>query len=212
MRFIRKGAPPDVIAELRRTPDATWQGVHGTQKERMRDALRIEHRGLCAYCNRRLPPGDRATIEHWRPRSAPGTDPFAWPDLLLVCEGDAGAERTCDKKRGARPLTLHPARRPPDVEQVVRCRADGRLHVDDESHRAELTALLGLDAPIVVKARKAAIDAVLGVALHGRRLPRSLAVYQADEGDLPPFPTLVLPWLRRRVAKEEAIRASRGRA
>jgi uncharacterized protein (TIGR02646 family) len=161
-----------------------------------------EQRGLCAYCTRSLADDSTTTVEHWRARSAPGTDPFAWEDLLAVCPGWAGSVQTCDRRRGNRPLALHPARPVPDVEQEVRFHADGRARVADE-HRHEVCEVLGLDAPLLVRARKQALDAVLAQL---RRVPPGelLAIYEAPDGRLPPFPTLALAVLRKAAARKQS--------
>lgn len=72
MLRIQKGPPPACIAELHRTPGATWQSVSGEQKDAMRRGLLAEQGHLCAYCMGRIT-NDRArcTVEHWRPRSDP---------------------------------------------------------------------------------------------------------------------------------------------
>lgn len=135
MLRIQKGPPPACIAELHRTPGATWQSVSGEQKDAMRRALLAEQGNLCAYCMGRIT-NDRArcTVEHWRPRSDPGTDPFHWPDLLAVCDGGSGRPRTeqhCDTYRGDATLTLHPAHPGQDVEEQVHYILDGRLECAD---------------------------------------------------------------------------------
>ncbi len=212
MRKIEKGSPPPVVAVLRRTPGATWASVHGDQKAEMRLVLGEEQRGLCAYCMARLPPGNRTTVEHWKPRSEADTDPFAWPDLLAVCEGGGGgaANPTCDRRRGDEPLNLHPARASPQVESLVRFKLDGRFRVTNTSYDQEVVDVLGLDAPLLVAARKEAIDAVVSRIQHARtgsrksrvqQLRRMLELYESPSGKLPPFPTAVVSLLRRALAK-----------
>lgn len=220
MRFIQKGPPPSVIAELRRTPDASWAGVAGDQKEAMRAALRVEQRGLCAYCNRRLPEGAKTSVEHWSARSDPQTDPFAWQDLLAVCEG-LGEGPTCDRRRGDESLRLHPARRPPDVEVAVRFYKDGRLRPADAQVEQECEQLLGLSDPVLVRARKEVANVVLErLAAAQARSAGDLArevrklreAFEANTGVLPPHPRVVVPLLDQAERRAEALKARpRGR-
>lgn len=205
MRFILKNTPPPVIRTLRNTAGAGWTSVHGDQKSEMRKALHAEQRGLCAYCMRKLPAASRTTVEHWKPRSAPTTDPFEWSDLLAVCEGK-GKAHTCDRRRGDSPLTLHPARRVPDVEAIVSFRLDGRLVVQDGTYEHDARTLLGLDDLLLTRSRKQAIDAVLqflGSKPTQTKLRAALSRFTKPEGDLPPFPTAIIPLLERAIRKAQ---------
>ncbi|MCK6503248.1 hypothetical protein L6R53_07610 [Myxococcota bacterium] len=209
MRRIQKGPPPAAIAELRRTPGATWVSVHGDQKAAMREAARREQRGLCAYCNQRVWVEGDATMEHWVPRSDPSCDPFAWEHLLLVCAGGQAAAPHCDRRRGDQPLTLHPARPVPDPEAAARYLADGRVTSADPGLERELDQVLGLNAPLLQQQRKHALTAVLDELRRDRSaagVRHLLAAYQREDGDLPPHPRAVLPTL------ERALRQAEGRA
>ena len=123
MLRIRKGSEPACLAELRRTPGATWEAVHGDQKAELRRAALLEQGFLCAYCMRRIgrtdPKGHPdADIEHWSPRAA-GGHLFSWPNLLAVCKGNFGGKAHCDKSKGDQPLSVHPAHPREDVEKLV---------------------------------------------------------------------------------------------
>jgi uncharacterized protein (TIGR02646 family) len=203
MRRVRKGAPPPVLADLRRTPGATWASVHGDQKEQLRDVAVREQGGLCAYCNQVLRGDSTTTIEHWRPRSDPATDEFAWEDMLAVCPGGTPKQPTCDRSRGKRPLTLHPARAVPDVEKIVRFRLDGQVNVDAK-YRHEVCEVLGLDAPLLVLNRKEAVDALLRVIDRSTANQRR-RLLDAWDTEPKPFPTLLRPLLARKVALDNAL-------
>lgn len=130
MRRFQKGPPPPVLAGLKREAKARrdreqaegavpgektdWDYVRGAEKAELRTAAVAEQQGLCAYCMRRITSDETTKMEHWRPRSDPATDHFLWADLLAVCPGGAGSmnddDRSCDERRGDRPLALHPAR------------------------------------------------------------------------------------------------------
>lgn len=164
MLRIHKRTPPACITTLQQTPGADWGSVTGEQKAEMRKALLDEQGHLCAYCMRRVSADPSAcTVEHWRPRSQAGTDPFHWPDLLLVCDGGgpgaAPAHQHCDRRRGNAPLTLHPAHPSQDVAALLAYEADGRIRETPEI-KSDITAL-NLNYTRLVTNRRQVMDVVL---------------------------------------------------
>ena len=215
MLQIKKGLPPACIAELHRTPGATWASVSGEQKEEMRRALLSEQGHLCAYCMRRLA-NDRGlcTVEHWRPRSDPGTDPFEWHDLLAVCDGNTGvaqAEQHCDKHRGDAPLLLHPAHPTVNVEERLRYQLDGRIECAD-------TAALNLNHRRLREGRKAVQDAIRMrcTTCSATEIRRLLIEWQGRDaaGRRKEYAGVALALLRQRLsyleAKSKRTRGTRG--
>lgn len=217
---ISKGPEPAAIQVLRQTPGATWKSVHDDQKAEMRAALLREQAGLCAYCMRRVR-GERdasgqvdMTVEHWAARSG-GADPFHWPDLLGVCRGKTGNDEHCDRARGDRALTLHPAR-PPAVDALVRHLGDRTVEIDarDSSgrlrrkgHDADLRTL-NLNAPGLRKDRREVVDAVLGRAAgaDATRLRALLSSWETPDaqGLRPEFAGVAAYLLRRALSRREA--------
>lgn len=162
MLRIVKRAPPDCIRVLRETPGADWGSVTGAQKAEMRAALLAEQGELCAYCMRRVDAAEHTcTVEHWRARSAPGTDPFTWSDLLAVCDGGGpGRDRRetyCDRFRGNAPLKQHPAHPTRDVERGVAYEADGTIVAEDAE-------ALNLNHATLMRNRRQVVDVVLQLA------------------------------------------------
>jgi uncharacterized protein (TIGR02646 family) len=156
LRIVKAGAP-DCVRALRETPGADWGTVTGAQKAEMRAALLAEQGHLCAYCMGRIE-ADACTVEHWRPRSAPDTDPFAWADLLAVCDGGgAGRDRRqthCDRHRGDAPLQDHPAHPIRDVEKSVGYDPDGTIRAAD-------AGALNLNHATLVRNRAQVVSAML---------------------------------------------------
>ncbi|MCB9705853.1 MAG: hypothetical protein H6711_28580 [Myxococcales bacterium] len=178
----------------------------------MRAALLAEQGHLCAYCMSRVHNDPhRCGVEHWRPRSDPGTDPFHWNDLLAVCDGNAGAPHVlqhCDKHRGDAPLTLHPASPAQNVEDRVAYRLDGRIECADAD-------ALNLNCRRLLENRRMVQDAVRQRCLNfdATALRQDLAEWSGvdAEGRRRPFAGVALALLRRRLeAVEKRSKRTRG--
>lgn len=165
MLNVKKGPEPRALAVLRATPGSDWSSVHADQKAEIRSAALQDQGGLCAYCTRTLPAAGPTTIEHWNARSS-GADPFRWRDLLVVCSGDLSGIRHCDRSRGNRRLTLHPADPAVDVEVLTNVRSDG--YMESNAAPADIVTLY-LNHPTLLRSRREVIDAVLS-RLKGAKL------------------------------------------
>lgn len=217
MRFIQKGTPPEVAVELR-ARKARWGEEGAGEKAILREAAIDEQRGLCAYCNGRLQRDHTTTLEHWRPRSEPNTEHFDWQHLFAVCPGGTPRIEHCDRSRRNKPLTLNPASRSPNTEQLVEYYDDGHVGSEDPDVEAELVKTLNLNAALLVRWRRATLDAIThelaaaesqgSQAAKQRAAKALLARYEAKTGDLPPYPLLVLPKIRA-VAKRVKARGAR---
>ena len=94
MKRIRKSeSEPQELAEYRKrfakAPALqTWERFKKDRKRRdpVKQRLRQDQRGLCAYCENSLVPDDES-VEHFRPKSANPALELDWPNLLLCCAG-----------------------------------------------------------------------------------------------------------------------------
>jgi hypothetical protein len=149
------------------------------------------------------------TIEHCEARGAAGP-PFDWTNLVAVCRGDLGGELHCDKSRGMRALSLHPADPRCDVEALVTFTADGRAHCD--RHPSDIQAL-NLNHATLVRSRREIVDLVVA-RLDGADLTRLHAAearWASRTGDArPEYAGVALPILRRLIRQREG-RAERTR-
>ena len=226
MRSITKGPEPACLVALRTTPGAVWSSVHGEQKAEIVARLYADQRGLCAYCMRRLtePSTAAVRVEHWAPRHEADADPFAWRDLLGVCDGGGDgaprAQQHCDRRKGGRSLSIHPAR-DRGLEQRILFHLDGRVNVNAPELRAQLIdepgalSVLNLDAPKLVANRRAVVDALLDLRKRRpERLRAALARYREPDADgrLLEYAALGAQVLERWVAVEEKRRQHRGAA
>lgn len=147
--------------------------------EQLRNVMRTAQGQLCVYCERQIPEGTSTRIDHWRPLSKQPELALHWKNLYLSC----ATEDTCDKAKGDKRLCW-----PPDgpelpwpcdcaYEKRIGFSLNGELYVRadaplDESMRQSLacalhgltvgdrteSAILCLNAPALVAARKAAVD------------------------------------------------------
>ncbi len=161
MLWIRKSASPPILAKLR--GKRGWVDVYGDEKAAVLAQLIADQGGVCAYCMRRIESGTdevgqpTCTVEHWAAQSS-GADPFAWADLLAVCNGRLGGKAHCDKARGDQPLSVHPAHPTNNVELRVRYASrDAAIEIAD-SGDAET---LNLNHAILRRSRLAVSAAVL---------------------------------------------------
>lgn len=149
-------------------------------KPPLRTALAREQHHLCVYCERRLNESSDTPVEHWRPLNVQPEQAFDWENLYLSCSTDG----TCDDAKEGNALAWGetdpsiewPTRTP--YERCVGFTSDGKIYVRataplTPAQRQALAfaianpkalgrrgpARLDLNHPVLVAARKAAIDA-----------------------------------------------------
>ena len=94
MKHVRKSEPePEELAKYRqrfaKAPALqTWEGFKkdGERRDAVKQRLRQDQRGLCAYCENSLVPDDES-VEHFLPKSANPALELDWSNLLLCCAG-----------------------------------------------------------------------------------------------------------------------------
>jgi uncharacterized protein (TIGR02646 family) len=132
------------------------------EKEKLREPLKKDQRGLCVYCERRIG-NDRDPVEHWRPLSRAPRDALHWENLYLSC----ATEGTCDDCKGDRELNL-PWPTQLAFERSIGFTSDGRLYVR-------------LDAPLTPEVRQALEAAIDDRVVDRRRQP---AVFNLNQRTL----------------------------
>ena len=170
LRYV-KGAAPRCLTSLSATPLATWDHVHGDQRDEIRSCLVRDQASLCAYCQRRIHAKGTMKIEHWAARSLGGSH-FQWTNLLGTCDGIAPgvpARRYgepveprfhCDTERGNQPLFLHPVvGQNQDPRKFLRYQGDGSVSATQEQASRDLRTL-NLNAGYLRRGRRAALDAL----------------------------------------------------
>ena len=173
----------------------------------VREALHAEQHGLCAYCMARIQaegyyPGSAGTkVEHSVPRSVDPDQMFDWPNLLAVCGGRYGAERTCDEARGAHPLGLNPKRRE-GVTELFRYDPRGRISSDNRNAKQAID-VLRLNANVHVENRARARRAVarrLRKGIRRKQLVRWLSeLVDPQAALLEPYAGAIVYYLRKKI-------------
>lgn len=161
MKSIAKGpVPPELIAHQKST-NPTYENFR--HRDRLRNALVAEQRGLCCYCQSRIrATADHMKIEHWHSQSRYAGEALDYQNLLGACRGNEGQPKSlqhCDTSKGDSVLSRNPANPADNVETHVVYLGDGRISSRDTQFQNELEAVLNLNTPRLVNNRKATLDA-----------------------------------------------------
>lgn len=193
MKHVRKSQPePPQLADYRsrfalapKPPSWNEFKKDPRRREPVKDSLRLDQRGLCAYCETRLVLGDES-VEHVIAKSADHTRELDWSNLLLCCaggerpfpedlsdaawRGEAGT-RTCGHAKLASQLSILNPLEIPRFPRLFRFNSeDGAIQPDnDQCHSARIDAalaeqtisVLGLRAGRLNRARLAIFDELL---------------------------------------------------
>lgn len=216
----------EYLAELRRSnagnePDPRTIFDNQLDKKALRDALIVEQKHICVYCESRIqetlasPP----RIEHWRPLSKSPKHALDWQNLYLSCDN----QDTCDvhKKndRLAADDTEDDLPWPADThyEDWVGFTRGGKVYMradrpTDQAHRTALEkaieSILNLNHPTLVAARKAALDVERTrlqkdypnrTASNDAREERAQALLEV--GEYPRFVSIRVAWLTKSIGK-----------
>jgi uncharacterized protein (TIGR02646 family) len=219
MRHIRKASEPAALRAFRLewprdTPEPRYKNAPEGLVKELRDALRLEQRGLCAYCMCRLTVDSRSQIEHYDAQSASDHKAsLRWTNLLLVCDGSklqGPKHEHCDASRKNKPLTLTPL--DPNVEKRLRYSPERRIlpmHASAESVTADLDTLK-LNRERLRVRREQAVDGKIkeltkrhGCEWSRHVLERTIEDMEAQDPQ-PAYSGAILWYLRQRLARARA--------
>lgn len=180
-----------------------WDDLDTAVKDALRETLRSDQGGLCAYCLVTL--GADTKIEHVVPQ-APKTT-FAWPNLALCCPGRTDGALHCDSSKADQTLTdVHPYRRP--VADRARLRGDEGTLQPVGTATVDVAEILRLNIPPLRRRRQGALRAWLvdvdahldGGAIQPGKLRRALDEIEGASRPVAYGP-LIAGWLRRQISK-----------
>lgn len=99
MRGVERLPEPDFLAELR-AAHSNWDDLDAGERRRVREALRADFAGCCAYCEDRCSKGGgtaaggtQETVDHFRPRASFPDEWLTWLNLVYAC-------RRCNDTKG----------------------------------------------------------------------------------------------------------------
>lgn len=194
-------------------------------KAKLRDAMYREQKALCVYCERRLDPGTRHPVEHWRPLSRRPKYALHWRNLYLSCS----TTNTCDAAKDNQRLVGNEA--DPDLpwptqldyERLVGFDGLGEMYVREDVPIPGATrdalkvaidgdgrrnAILNLNDPRLRAARAAALDSErdsLERDFKNRTAPRkdreARAVTALNQKERPAFVSIRVHWLRKTLGR-----------
>ena len=198
-------------------------------KSKLRQVMYGEQGSLCVYCEQELSENSRPHVEHWRPRSRAPEHALHWRNLYLSCS----TRDTCGECKGDRPLKGDDADPDPpwptelDYERLVGFTSFGEMCVRDDANMSEATrralelaiddrqhggrqrrAILNLNHPTLVEARRAALDSErtrLQRDFNQRTASREERAARATRllgrNPRPAFVSIRVAWLRRTLGR-----------
>lgn len=165
MRSIAKGSEPESLRSFR-AGGGRYGDFPEAPKQKLRESLVAEQRGLCCYCMSSISASSSAMkIEHWLPQRGPSgraDQELVYTNLLAACPGGQDhPPRHCDTLKGSRALRYNPADLLRQIENIIDYRLDGTISSQDADFNGELGEVLGLNIPKLMNSRKGTLDGIL---------------------------------------------------
>jgi uncharacterized protein (TIGR02646 family) len=170
MLLIRKGKEPRKLRDYRKKEFSSYSGCDC--KPEIREALRKEQTGLCAYCMSYLPDEEPFEIEHFIAQNPEDTSmgsgerldlSLEYKNMLGVCFGGRGSPPSyqhCGTSRENRPLTIDPLS--PLKMESIHYGADGTIRSNDPECENDINRVLHLnqDGLFLKRNRKEVLDSL----------------------------------------------------
>lgn len=163
MRTVVKANEPGCVTQARSSSIADFDdAVDASCKQRIREALVVEQRGLCCYCGGRIrATADEMKVEHLVPRSHPERgheERLAWNNLFGACRGGEGsppAQQHCDTRKGNHESPLSPL--DASLRERVKYSSGGYVESNEPGLAEALDEVLGLNVAKLVNNRREVI-------------------------------------------------------
>jgi len=194
IRILKKSSPHKLIVHQKTRIKGVVQhfgNMSADCKDNLRESLRSEQGGICAYCNQKL--GKKTKIEHHceqticNGRKGKPDKRIDYSNMFLVCEGNPGKDQHCDSKkseftvRTGLPMELNPLIK--EHTDSISYTKGGIIKSTNRGHSRELNTLLNLNQKILVKLRKRKIIGILKLVNYSKQTPnynKLLAFVQDD--------------------------------
>jgi uncharacterized protein (TIGR02646 family) len=181
MIHIKKGSPPKVLLDYKKSPYAVYSPPSDI-KEIWRDTLLEEQGFLCAYTMERIEPGiisgtknsPKVKLEHLNPQNGDKDNDLNHSNVVAVCNGNEGElpkNQYADTRKGEDLLDrrLHPTNS--DIEKLIKYRPNGEIfttiqeldaQIDDNTALtiSKKRSILNLNYKNLRDGRKSTYDAV----------------------------------------------------
>ncbi|MFA6928699.1 MAG: TIGR02646 family protein [Lentisphaeria bacterium] len=220
MRTICKGNEPSCLTKHRQQPHSdydnytneidanTGKKIPNTGKDALRQALVMEQRGLCCYCQSRIHPNeDKMKIEHWQSQTGFPHRQLDYSNLLGACLGGIGRpkkDQHCDTRKGDSVLCFSVSDPAHPIERQIKFLGDGSIASGGAAINSALNDVLNLNSPRLVSNRKAVLDAFKQRLGRGNlNAAQELRKWDGSQaGDLPEFAQVMVFWLEKRIVRQ----------
>lgn len=134
MKQIRKNKEPASLLEHR----ADQHSYENLNKLDTRMALLMEQGYICCYCMKRIPEKDinpGCKIEHFNCQDNHKDQELDYNNMLIACYGNEGSPemiQTCDTFKQNKSLSISPASRQRNIEELIKYKPNGEIYSTDE--------------------------------------------------------------------------------
>jgi uncharacterized protein (TIGR02646 family) len=161
MKKIIKQSEPKSLVEHRLKTNADYDNY--SKKDDLRKSLLKEQGFICCYCMNRISL-DGMKIEHWKSQSKYTCLQLDYQNLLGACQGGEGARpqnQHCDTKKAENEITINPANKYKNCENLISYRPDGTIYSTDEAINHDLNETLNLNLVFLKRNRNDALFKIL---------------------------------------------------
>jgi uncharacterized protein (TIGR02646 family) len=227
---IKKGKEPNELIEYRKSPNPSYQDMHGAKMKSGKNVYDVvlaqlinEQGHLCAYCMRRIPErksNPAATIEHIEPQSSTGEDMrLNYKNMLAVCSGNRNSnddeKKTCDARRGSLPiekqkLYINPLNA--STLQSLEYNSKGEISSNNKDIDNNLNETLNLNYTSLVDCRMSVLGTFQTVFFEkhknetednrNRRLSEILDKLQQENENKTEYQGILIYWIKKKLGQK----------
>ena len=201
MWHINKTRPPKEFVEYCKTPGASYKGLSGESKRKLRKRL-VEDQGyICCYCGMEISDDEHTKIEHVKCQKYHSDLALCFDNMLASCDGGESDRKAfskagrperqtmqkhqehCDAKKEDQDIPVSPL--DIGIENFITYFDDGSVKGCDDSGE-QLVQILGLNARYLQTLRKNAIDSYLEIPMDDIKTEIE-KLHVLNSGRLQPF-------------------------
>lgn len=207
MKQIKKGNEPNSLTEHKKKKKADYDNY--PEKDELRESLCKEQRGICCYCMGVINPTvGKMKIEHYKCQANYPKEQLDYRNLLGACLGGEGLREThCDTFKGNKDLNFYPPNPNVAIERMIIYGNDGSVSSANEQLHTELDSVLNLNADILKRNRKAALDGFkdslskFKSALSKDTIQKWIEDWSGSNhnGNLRPYCMVIVFWLQKKL-------------